>query len=131
LQEFYEPLEADLKEFFDEDLNDLWRGRLSFRKIGSYIRSLMMKPGRSTLLMALDESAEWTLEQYTLARVSDAIEVSNYLFIQANSAEDAEPIDEPQPIPRPGQPEVVPEKPKTEEFASGHEVAAFFQRFNS
>ncbi|BET51764.1 hypothetical protein RGQ21_67460 [Kitasatospora aureofaciens] len=104
---------------------------MSFRKIGSYIKSLMKKPGRSTLLMALDESAEWTPEMYVLARISDAEEVSNYLFIQANSAADAEPLPEPQPIPRPGQPEVVPEKPKTEEFASGHEVAAFFQRFNS
>lgn len=81
--------------------------------------------------MSLDETAEWTPEMYVSARMSDALEVSNYLFIQANSAADAEPIPEPQPIPRPGQPEVVPEKPKPEDFASGQEVAAFFNRMSS
>ena len=82
--------------------------------------------------MSLDESAEWSPEMYVAARMSDALEVSNYLFIQANSAEDAEPLEAPQPIPRPGQPEVPePVKPKPEEFASGPEVAAFFQRFNA
>lgn len=82
--------------------------------------------------MAMDESTEWTPEMYVLARLSDGQEVNNYLFIQANSAEDAEPIDPPEMIPRPGQP-AEPEKPqpKPEEFASGHEVAAFFQRFNA
>ncbi|MGC9439256.1 hypothetical protein [Streptomyces sp. WG5] len=131
LQEFSDELEADLMEFFQEDLNDLFRGRLSFRKLGSYIKSLMRKPGRSVLLMAMDEAAGWSPEMYIAARMSDALEVSNYLFIQANSSADAEPIEAPQPITRPGQPEVVPEKPKTESFASGQEVAAFFNRMSS
>lgn len=118
-------------EFFQEDLLDLWRGRLSLRKIGSYIKSLMRKPGRSTLLMAMDESAEWSPEMYVAARMSDALELSNYLFIQANSAEDTEmPL--PEPIERPGAPiQVEKPKPKPEEFASGQEVAAFFGRMNS
>lgn len=81
--------------------------------------------------MSIDESSEWTPEMYVAARMSDALEVSNYLFIQANSAENAE-IPAPDPIPRPGQPdEVVQQKPKPEEFASGQEVAAFFGRMNS
>lgn len=82
--------------------------------------------------MAIDETTEWSLEQYTLARLSDAAEVSNYLFIQANSGEDSEEIPAPVPIRRPGQPEeVVPEKPKPEEFATGQEVAAFFNRMSN
>lgn len=81
--------------------------------------------------MALDESTEWTPEMYVAARISDGIELSNYLFIQANSAEDAE-VPMPEPIPRPGKPEVQEEtKPKPEDFASGQEVAAFFGRMNS
>jgi hypothetical protein len=91
----------------------------------------MRKPGRSTLLMAIDEAAEWTPEMYVMARISEGMEVSNYLFLQANSAENTE-IPAPEPIPRPGEPvKVVQEKPKPEDFASGHEVAAFFGRMNS
>lgn len=112
------------------DLLDLWRGRLSFRRLGVFIKSLLKKPGRSMLLMAMDESAEWDVEEYLLARISDALELSNYLFIQANSAEDAEPIELPEPIERPGQPQEVKQKPKPQ-FASGQEVAAFFNRMNS
>ena len=114
------------------DLEDFLRGRYSFRKLFVCVKSLVKKPGRSTLLMAMDERAEWTPEQYTLARISDADELSNYLFIQANQAEDAEPIEAPKPLPRPGDPEVVVEQePKPQEFASGQEVAAFFNRMNS
>src|SRR5690606_13752247 len=95
--------------------------------IGSYVKSLMKKPGRSTLLMALDESTEWTPEMYVAARISDAQELSNYLFIQANSAEDAEDIPMPEPIPRPGQPAAEDEKPKPEDFATGQEVVEWAQ----
>jgi hypothetical protein len=91
----------------------------------------MRKPGRSTLLMAMDESTEWGVEQYLMARISDALELSNYLFIQANSGEDSEEIPVPEPVRRPGDPDVVvQEKPKPEEFASGHEVAAWFANMN-
>lgn len=81
--------------------------------------------------MALDESTEWTPEMYVAARISDAQELSNYLFIQANSAEDAEDIPMPEPIPRPGQPAAEDEKPKPEDFATGQEVVAFFNQMNS
>lgn len=113
------------------DLEDLKRGRLSLHKIYVCVKSLLRKPGKSTLLMALDEATEWGAESYLMARLSDAMELSNYLFIQANSAENAEPMPLPTPIQRPGQPEPEPQKPKPEDFASGHEVAAFFSRMNS
>jgi hypothetical protein len=92
----------------------------------------MRKPGRSTLLMVLDETSVWGPEMWVSARISDALELSNYLFIQANSSEESEEVPLPEPIERPGQPKMAAEaKPKPEEFASGQEVAAFFNRMNS
>ena len=131
LQEHRDELEADLQEFFHLDLEDFKRGRLPLHKIYVCVKSLMRKPGRSTLLMVVDETTMWGPDIYVAARISDALELSNYLFIQANSSEDTE-IPLPEPIHRPGQPlPAVEEKPKPEEFASGHEVAAFFNRMNS
>ncbi|MFJ3084363.1 hypothetical protein ACIPJG_32045 [Streptomyces halstedii] len=82
--------------------------------------------------MALDEATEWGVQEYLLARLSDGMELANYLFIQANSGEGSEEMPLPTPIRRPGEPdEPEPEKPKPEEFASGHEVAAFFSNLSS
>jgi hypothetical protein len=120
-----------LHEFFHLDLNDFTRGRFPLQKLVALVKSLMRKPGRSTLLMALDPTTEWTPEMYVSARSSDALELGNYLFLQANSAEDAD-IPMPEPIPRPGAPEApAEEKPKPEEFATGQEVAQFFNRMNN
>jgi hypothetical protein len=128
-QEYRDELEADLQEFFHLDLDEFKRGRLSLHKIYVCVKSLMRKPGRSTLLMAIDEATEWGPDLYIAARISDALELSNYLFIQANSAEGSE-VPLPEPIERPGKP-VEAEKPKPEDFATGQEVAAFFGRMNS
>jgi hypothetical protein len=82
--------------------------------------------------MALDEATAWDADTYIGARISDGIELANYLFIQANSASDAKPMPLPEPIQRPGQPEKAePTKPNPEDFASGHEVAAFFSKMSS
>ncbi|WP_241838891.1 MULTISPECIES: hypothetical protein [unclassified Streptomyces] len=95
-----------------------------------YIKSLMKKPGKSTLLMAMDESAAWGIDHYLAARISDAMELSNYLFIQANSGEGSDmPL--PTPIQRPGEPEPASTPSEPTEFASGQEVAHFFSNFNS
>jgi hypothetical protein len=93
------------------------------------IDSLFKKPGRSTLLAAIDESMEWSQQDYLLARISDEAALSNYLFIQANSSEDSDDIPVPEPLPRPGTP--VKEEEPEYEFASGQEVATFFQQMNS
>lgn len=128
IQEFPDELEADLLEFFSVDLLDLWRGRLSLRRIGVLVHSLMAKPGRSTLLMAMDERAKWPESNYMLARVSDALELSNFLFLKAN-VDDSSGLDLPPPIPRPGEPEPVP-APQPE-FASAAEVSTFFGQMNA
>lgn len=128
IREFQDELEADLMEFFGVDLLDLWRGRLSIRRIGVLIDSLMRKQGRSTLLMAMDERASWTETDYLLARLSDAAELSNYLFLKAN-AESSDDLEPPTPLSRPGDPEPEPVPQTT--FATGEEVTAFFGRMNS
>ncbi|MEU6389961.1 hypothetical protein [Streptomyces sp. NPDC046939] len=130
IQEFPDELEADLLEFFDVDLLDLWRGRLSLRRIGVLINSLVAKPGRSTLLMAMDHRANWAESDYMLARVSDALELSNYLFLKANVDEDdARALELPPPITRPGDPEPQPEQQP--EFSDARELTEFFGRLNS
>jgi hypothetical protein len=116
-------------EFFNVDLLDLWRGQLSIRRIGVLIDSLMNKPGRSALLMAMDERAAWSESDYLLARVSDALELSNFLFIKANAA-DTDSLEFPPAITRPGQPEPQQPEPQSD-FASGEEVVQFFGRMNS
>jgi hypothetical protein len=130
VQNFPDELEADLLEFFGVDLLNLWRGRLSLRRIGVLIKSLMHKPGRSTLLMAIDERAKWSEQDYVLARCSDALELSNFLFIKANaSEEDTHDLETPPPIPRPGEPEPQPES--RPEFSDAQELTQFFGQLNS
>lgn len=127
IQDYHDELEADLLEFFGVDLLDLWRGRLSIRRVGVLINSLMKKPGRSTLLEAMDERTRWGESEYLLARISDALEISNFLFFKAN-AQDSDDLDEPLPIPRPGQTE--PEQP-VEQFSSAEELSNFLGQISS
>lgn len=129
IRRYPDEFEADLLEFFGVDLGDVWRRRITFRKLAVYLKSLLQKPGRSTLIMAMNERTSWTDESYLLARISDALEVSNYLFLQANSDQSLI-VDPPQPIPRPGD-EPEPEKAPKQNFATPEEVAGFFTRFNS
>ncbi|MGW0583368.1 hypothetical protein ACWD25_47370 [Streptomyces sp. NPDC002920] len=130
VQDFPDELEADLLEFFQVDLLDLWHGRLSLRRIGVLIRSLMRKPGRSTLLQAMDERSSWHENTYMLARISDALELSNFLFLKANAAEeDSRDLELPPPIPRPGEPE--PQAEPKPEFSDARELTDFFGRLNS
>ncbi|WP_406305775.1 hypothetical protein OHA61_30700 [Streptomyces sp. NBC_00885] len=130
VQTYPDELEADFLEFFGVDLLDLWRGRLSLRRVGVLIRSLLSKPGRSTLLMAMDERAKWAERDYFLARISDALELSNFLFLKANVPdEDTRDLEFPAPIPRPGEPE--PQPRSDPEFSDAQELTAFFGRLNS
>ncbi|MFD7336671.1 hypothetical protein ACFV98_11790 [Streptomyces violascens] len=97
--------------------------------MGVLITSLCKKPGRSSLLAAMNESTAWDTTEHLLARISDGIELSNFLFIQANSSEDTG-LEPPTPLPRPGQPEQQRPEPQFE-FASGSEVASFFTQMNN
>lgn len=128
VRDYFEELEADLLEFFGIDLLDIWRGRLSLRRVGVLINSLMRKAGRSTLLMAMNDKTEWTEDTYLLARISDAMETSNYLFTRANF-EVSEDLPEPKPITRPGETEPAPAVQP--EMSSPQEIMDLFGLMNS
>ncbi|MFJ7901891.1 hypothetical protein ACIQ6V_15610 [Streptomyces sp. NPDC096198] len=101
---------------------------MSLRRLHVLIQGLFKKPGESLLLLDLDEATSWTETNHILARISDGMELSNYLFIKANSAED-DGLEPPKPLPRPGQ---TAEEPKPQhDLASGEEVADFFNHFGT
>lgn len=114
-------------EHFGVDLLDLWRGRLSLRRLGVLIKALMAKPGRSMLLAALDESSAWSITDHLTARVSDALELSNFLFIKANSS-DADDLAPPEPLKRPGHIELPEPEPV---FATGEQLSAFMANMSN
>ncbi|MFF4529230.1 hypothetical protein ACFY1P_08145 [Streptomyces sp. NPDC001407] len=60
-----------------------------------------------------------------MAKVSDALEVANWMFLRANSDEE---VPFPEPVPRPGQ-EKPEEKPK--KMASTVELSSFLNHLNS
>lgn len=71
----------------------------------------------------------WSTQDHLLARVSDALELSNYLFLKAHS-DSAADLNPPDPLPRPGVPDQAPEEP-AEEFATGAELSQFLQEMSS
>jgi hypothetical protein len=99
------------------------------RRISVLVNSLLQQTGRSVLAAACDEAAEWTETDYLLARVSDSLELNNWLFIQANSGDDANDIPMPTPIRRPG--EEITELEPAHMHASTDEVVDFFNRMNN
>jgi hypothetical protein len=82
------------------------------------------------LAAVLDDAAVWSESDYLLARISDSLEVSNWLYIQANSGDEGKDIPAPTPIVRPGQQEVELES-VSHEHASTDEVVNFFNRMNN
>ncbi|AJC54000.1 hypothetical protein [Streptomyces sp. 769] len=90
------------------------------------IEALTAKGGRSLLLMKMDKATEWNVETHLLATIADRIAEGNFYFIKANSGE-SDDLEFPEPIPRPG---VEPVKPK-QQFASGQELAGFFQQMSN
>ncbi|MYR95463.1 hypothetical protein GTW60_17970 [Streptomyces sp. SID4937] len=92
------------------------------------MKSLLRKPGRSLLLQALDEKAEWDEPTYLLARSSDALELTNHLLLKAHfDPAQTKDLALPPKIPRPGEDEPAPEV----EMSSPQEVMSLFQAMNS
>ncbi|WP_344069355.1 hypothetical protein [Streptomyces crystallinus] len=127
MRDHSDALEADLLEVFSIDLLDLWTGGLSLRRLHVLITSLLARQGTGALVAAIDESAIWTHEAHILARISDALEAANWLFISANSAGD-EALEAPEPMWRPG---IEPSEPPPPVTASGADVAVWFGQMNS
>ncbi|MFD9569735.1 hypothetical protein ACFWBI_07810 [Streptomyces sp. NPDC059982] len=127
VRDYSDALEADLLEVFGIDLLDLWTGRLSLRRLHVLITSLLGRQGSGALVVAVDESAMWSHEAHILARISDALEAANWLFISANSSQDTR-LDPPEPMWRPG---IEPIEAPAPAMASGAEVAGWFAGVNA
>ncbi|WP_442806299.1 hypothetical protein [Streptomyces sp. NBC_01317] len=64
-----------------------------------------------------------------MAHVADQLAEANWMFATVNRDEDADPLEFPTPIPRPGEPGDGPEERSTPDIAKGpgvHELSAFF-----
>ncbi|WP_432095166.1 hypothetical protein [Streptomyces sp. bgisy100] len=82
------------------DLLDWHRGRLSSRRLAVLLAHL---PRDGAVARELhDEAAEWSVTDHLLATVADQLAVSNWMFATVNRDEDADPLEYPDPIPRPG-----------------------------
>ena len=79
-------------------------------------------PRDSALARALHgESADWTVTDHLLATVVDQLAEANWMFATVNRDEDSEPLEYPEPVPRPGSELATAEKqtgvPAAEELA--------------
>ncbi|WP_409240601.1 hypothetical protein [Streptomyces sp. PA5.6] len=86
--------------FYGLDLLDWHRGRLSSRRLAVLIRHL---PREGAVARETEgEGAEWSVGDYLLAHVVDQLAEANWMFATVNQDEDADPLDPPKPLPRPG-----------------------------
>ncbi|MET7849478.1 hypothetical protein AB0D78_07860 [Streptomyces avermitilis] len=82
------------------DLLDWHRGRLSSRRLAVLVRHL---PRDSATLHEIHhDAADWSVTDYLLASVVDQLAESNWMFATVHRDEDAEPLEYPTPVPRPG-----------------------------
>lgn len=128
MDEHAEALESDLLRHYGIDLLDWHRGRLSSRRLAVLVRHL---PRDSALHRELHgEAAEWSVTDYLLAHAVDQLAESNWMFAMVNRDEEAEPLEPPLPVPRPGDPAVEPEPEIASEgsTATMREIAGFFAR---
>lgn len=126
-------IEADLLEFFNIDLLDMYRGTLSVRRVHVLVHRLLKMAGRSALSSAVNSSAEWSNTEHLLAALVDEVAVTNYMYQQVNFKGDA-PV--PEPVKRPessdshvGAPSENVKKTRKvskKEFASPEKVASVF-----
>ncbi|OEV28691.1 hypothetical protein AN220_00670 [Streptomyces nanshensis] len=121
-------MEADLLEIFRLDILDLYRGRLSLRRVHVLVHRLLNMPGRSALSAVVNKAAEWETTEHLLAALVDELALSNYMFQLVNFK--GTPA-LPEPINRPGGDDKKPgetRKPKkpAQEFASPEKVASVF-----
>ncbi|MEU8889209.1 hypothetical protein [Streptomyces sp. NPDC048442] len=102
VDEHAEALEADLLRHYGLDLLDWHRGGLSSRRLAVLVKHL---PRDSAVARELHgEAAEWEVTDHLLASVVDQLAESNWMFATVNQDEDAERLEFPEPVVRPGQP---------------------------
>ncbi|MBB5940079.1 hypothetical protein [Streptomyces zagrosensis] len=94
------------------DLLDWHRGRLTSRRLAVLVKHL---PRDSATLHEIHgDAAGWSVTDYLLAAAVDHLAESNWMFATVNRDEDSEPLDYPQPTPRPGDESAAAEAPPAE-----------------
>ncbi|MFE2045050.1 hypothetical protein ACFXAZ_29885 [Streptomyces sp. NPDC059477] len=82
------------------DLLDWHRGRLSSRRLAVLVRQL---PRDSATLRELHgEAMDWSVTDHLLAAAVDQLAEANWMFATVHRDEDAEALEYPTPVPRPG-----------------------------
>ncbi|MEV6775193.1 hypothetical protein [Streptomyces syringium] len=82
------------------DLLDWHRGSLSTRRLSVLVKHM---PRDSAVNRDLHgEAVEWDASTHLLAAAVDHLAVANWMTTTLNSGEDSEPLDYPEPVPRPG-----------------------------
>lgn len=99
LTEHGEALEADLLRHYRVDLLDLWRGRLTWRRLNALVRGL--PPDSATLRAASGDNAGWGLLEHLVARLVDEVAAGNWWAVNKH-LKPGQRSRPPQPVPRPG-----------------------------
>ncbi|QEU79296.1 hypothetical protein [Streptomyces subrutilus] len=85
--------------YYGKDLLDWHRGELSSRRLQVLVKHL---PRESSVNRELfGEAADWSVTDHLLAATVDHLAAANWMFASVNSEEDADPLDAPEPVPRP------------------------------
>ncbi|MGW2862789.1 hypothetical protein [Streptomyces sp. SDr-06] len=112
------------------DLLDWHRGAVSSRRLAVLVKHL---PRDSAVNRDLHgEAVEWDASTHLLAATVDHLAVANWMTATINSGEDAEPLEYPEAVPRPGPPEssaVQPQhgdEPRESELPDPEQLARFF-----
>ncbi|MEU7134512.1 hypothetical protein [Streptomyces sp. NPDC046261] len=106
---------------FGVDLLDWHRGSLSSRRLAVLVKHM---PRDSAVNRDLHgEAADWDVSTHLLAATVDHLAVANWMTATLNSGEDSEPLDFPDPVPRPGLPEAGPSSDASAEI-NHRDVAA-------
>ncbi|AWZ09662.1 MULTISPECIES: hypothetical protein [unclassified Streptomyces] len=85
--------------YYGKDLLDWHRGELSSRRLQVLLKHL---PRDSSLNRELfGEAADWSVTDHLLAAAVDHLAAANWMFASVNTAEDDDPPDPPEPVPRP------------------------------
>ena len=108
---------------------DLFRGRLSWRRLGVLVRQL---PPEAALWRSIDpEAAAWGLSEQLLASAVDVLAVIAWMYQSVNRPKNSRAMPMPRQIPRPG---VEPPAEHTERFGDTagrdpDEARAYLDRF--
>jgi hypothetical protein len=112
-------VEADLLRYYRVDLTDLYRGRLSPRRVAVLVAAL--PADASTVEAVHGDQARWTLTDHLLASVFDALAVISWQLGGDKRAA------RPKPMARPGVADTTRRYGKT--VRSRAEVVAYLRRF--